>query len=421
MIRTLTLALTCSLAFAAHVFAADSYPRTAAILISGPHNYWDESYQSDMAKLQVIVINSYPRWGSGHHTTLEQTVRQIKKRNPDLKVFLYVQAESQPSPVPSLWPELGTKLDAQRWWLYQTWGGDTKVPSDMSKGDLLNITPFTNKDSSGQRFNQWMAQYLAAQIGKSTPSADGFFTDNVFWKPRRDGDWNQDGKTDNADDPAVGSWLRQGYAQYVDALRTALPGKLQIANVADWGQPQAVLTEYRGKFDGGVLEGMIGKGYSIERRKEGWQLMMAQYRKTMAAFGGPKLGIFSMSGDPTDYQAMRYGLASASLDDGYFAYNDVSKGYKGALHFDEYDAQLGAATSKPPTAAWQSGVYRRDFQNGIVLVNPKGNGPRTVKLETDFHKLKGTQDPTVNDGQIVRSVTLKDRDGLVLMRVASPR
>jgi len=119
--------------------------------------------------------------------------------------------------------------------------------------------------------------------------------------------------------------------------------------------------------------------------------------------------------------AILNGLASTSMDDGYFAFNDGAKGYKGALHFDEYDAQLGGATSDPPKRAWQSGVYRRDFQNGIVLVNPKGNGARTVNLETDFRKLQGKQDPTVNDGQTVRRVTLKDRDGLILMRVTSPR
>jgi len=40
-----------------------------------------------------------------------------------------------------------------------------------------------------------------------------------------------------------------------------------------------------------------------------------------------------------------------------------------------------------------------------------------VTLEADFIKLKGTQDPTVNNGATVRKVTLKDRDGIVLMRV----
>jgi hypothetical protein len=73
--------------------------------------------------------------------------------------------------------------------------------------------------------------------------------------------------------------------------------------------------------------------------------------------------------------------------------------------------------SGPVTTAWQSGVYRRDFEKGIVLVNPKGNGVRTVTLEADYVKLKGTQDPAVNNGQVVRTVTLQDRDGIFLMRV----
>jgi hypothetical protein len=78
--------------------------------------------------------------------------------------------------------------------------------------------------------------------------------------------------------------------------------------------------------------------------------------------------------------------------------------------------KLGAALSGPVTSAWQSGVYRRNFQNGIILVNPKGNGARTVTLEGDFVKIKGTQATSVNNGATVRTVTLQDRDGIVLLR-----
>ncbi|MGH8229800.1 MAG: hypothetical protein ACREU3_18175, partial [Steroidobacteraceae bacterium] len=70
----------------------------------------------------------------------------------------------------------------------------------------------------------------------------------------------------------------------------------------------------------------------------------------------------------------------------------------------------------PPTAAWQKGVWRRDFQNGIALVNPKGNGTQTVTLETSYVKLKGSQAPKVNDGSTVTQVTLADRDGIILLR-----
>jgi len=416
MIRTLARAAACTLALISSAFAADQYPRTGAVLIGGSQNYWDTTYQSQMATLQVVILNDYPGWGSGHGTTMEKTVQQLKARNPNLKVFLYVQAAGQTSPAPSLWPGLNTKLTSTRWWLYQTWSGSTKVASDCGSGSLLNVTPYSVKDSSGLRYNQWIGRYLAAQIGNTAPTADGLFTDCVFWQPRSSGDWNQDNSTDTASNSAVSSWYRQGYVQYLDAVRAAMPGKMQIANIADWGQPTSVLTEYQGEFNGGVLEGMIGKSYSAERLSGGWQLMMAQYRKTMAALAAPKYALFLMSGSVTDYQGMRYGLASASMDDGYFAFKDETKGYSTAVYFDEYGAKLGSALSGPSKTAWQSGVYRRDFQNGIILVNPKGNGVRTVTLETSFRKLKGTQAPTVNNGATVRSVTLQDRDGIVLLR-----
>ncbi|MGH8327315.1 MAG: hypothetical protein ACRET2_11175, partial [Steroidobacteraceae bacterium] len=54
--------------------------------------------------------------------------------------------------------------------------------------------------------------------------------------------------------------------------------------------------------------------------------------------------------------------------------------------------------------------------NGIALVNPKGNGTQTVQLGGTFVKIKGTQDPSVNNGQTVTSVTLNDRDGIILLR-----
>jgi uncharacterized membrane protein len=68
---------------------------------------------------------------------------------------------------------------------------------------------------------------------------------------------------------------------------------------------------------------------------------------------------------------------------------------------------------------YQNGVYRRDFENGIALVNPKGNGTQTVTLETSYKHLSGTQAPTVNNGQTVTTVTLNDRDGVILQRLTS--
>jgi hypothetical protein len=131
----------------------------------------------------------------------------------------------------------------------------------------------------------------------------------------------------------------------------------------------------------------------------------------------PKLVAFNQHGDKTDYQALRYGLGSCLLDNGYFSFTDSALKYTSVTWFDEFDANLGQQSEGPVTKAWQNGVYRRNFENGIVLVNPKGNGPREVTLEEDFRRIKGTQAPSVNNGQLTRKVQLADRDGIILLRL----
>jgi hypothetical protein len=197
-----------------------------------------------------------------------------------------------------------------------------------------------------------------------------------------------------------------------------LPGKLQIGNIADWGNASAVLTELDQTLNGGVMEGILGSSYSPEKYAS-WSEMMRWYRKTMAAIAPPKLVAFNQQGNPTDYKSLRYGLASCLLDNGYFAFNDASKGYTGVVWFDEYDSDLGQAVTPPATQAWQKGVYRRDFENGIALVNPRGNGPVEVTLEADFRRLDGKQAPAVNNGELTRKLVLQDRDGIILKRVKS--
>jgi putative glycosyl hydrolase-like family 15 (GHL15) protein len=417
LIRKFALSLLgCSLALGAQTsFAADDdFPRLAGYMIGNPQNYWDATYQKQLASLDVSIITSYPGWGGSQGYTTDKAVRAIKAINPKTKVFVYVIPEAFKYPVANLWSGLQTKLDTEGWWLSTNKSVISRILSDYGKDTyVLNISQWGKTDSSGERMNTWFASYMVDKVGTPAPSIDGFYTDNVFWKPRRDGDWNMDGKVDSQNDPAIQAGYRAGFVQYLNALRKKMPGKLQLGNIADWGVPKATTPEYTNKWDGGVIEGLIGKSYSVEN--QGWQQMMTHYRKTMTQFPADNYVMFHMDGSPTDYQTFRYGLASCLMDNAYFAYNNES-GYSGVPHFDEYDAKLGAAVSKPSTSAWQNGVYRRDFENGIALVNPKGNGVKEVTLEADFVAIKGTQAPSVNSGKTVRTVKLNDRDGIILMR-----
>ena len=61
-------------------------------------------------------------------------------------------------------------------------------------------------------------------------------------------------------------------------------------------------------------------------------------------------------------------------------------------------------------------VFRRDFDNGIVVVNATPNS-RTINLNGTFKRINGTQD-NVNNGATVTSVTLPAYDAAVLVRPA---
>jgi hypothetical protein len=75
----------------------------------------------------------------------------------------------------------------------------------------------------------------------------------------------------------------------------------------------------------------------------------------------------------------------------------------GDVWFDDVHFQAGV-----------SNLYRRDFQNGIVLVNPAGTA-MTAPLERDFRRILGTRDLATNNGATVTQVTVGASDALFLI------
>ena len=401
----------------ASAYDKPDFPRLAGVNIGGPFNYQDATYQEQLSRLNLSILATWPGLKPGG-VPMEQVVKGIKSHNPNSMVFLYINNNElgDRSVVGGAWDVFRAKMDQMKWYLYPTRTDGAPVSSAFGATyKELNNTLLTAKDSSGKGSVDWITNYVVDTLYKPNPSIDGFFMDNVFWKPRVAGDWNRDGVTEAANSPQAATWLRLGYQRHFELAKSLMPGKYQIGNVADWGEASADISEYKGYAHGGVLEGIVGQSYSPEKWGS-WSTMMSWYRKTMAALAEPKLGIFNQHGDLTDYQGFRYGFASCLLDDGYFSFTANGQGYHGVPWFDEYDVKLGKAISSPPSAAWKNGVYRRDFEKGIVLVNPRGNGPQIVTIEAGFKRFVGKQAPSVNNGADVTSITLKDRDGIVLLR-----
>ncbi len=103
-----------------------------------------------------------------------------------------------------------------------------------------------------------------------------------------------------------------------------------------------------------------------------------------------------------------YGLAAFHIFSGS---NDMLSSYTGNAPTDwwpGYDIDLGAPTTAVPTLPASSGLWRRDFANGIaLLVQPTGQA-QTITLP-------GSMVDT--NGRVVTQVTLQPRQAAVLTKL----
>lgn len=409
------VAATAALAVSASAlaFTPPPFPRLGGVENGGSANYGDPAFQSSLARLSVILLGYRPgaTWDG---ESMETIVKAIKAKNSHALVFLYADMDGLSTSGTDALSPLRNKVNSMNWWLRS---GTALVPSFYGHGEYtINSSPYTAKDSSGEDSVDWITKWYVSNFYTPNPDIDGLFMDNVFPHPRVSGDWQDSGTVLGSADSAAASALQAGYERWFSLAHQLMPGKYQIGNIGSWTtMATSVPAGYQGMTNGGVLEAIIGQSYSTETWG-GWLAMMREYDAAMQAASSPKLVIFNQWGSPTDYQSFRYGFAACLMNDGYYSFTDSSAGYNSVPWFDEFNAKLGAAVSQPPTAAWQKGVWRRDFANGIALVNPKGNGPQTVTLEQPFVKIKGSQAPGVNNGQTVTTVTLQDRDGIILLR-----
>jgi hypothetical protein len=378
------------------------------------------------------------------------------------------------------------KVAAMNWWVYPATTEGTPITDPQSSQKWL-VDLGTNAPvdpTTGLGPYAWGAKYvndlfhLGAYSGTSAaPSLDGFFLDNVLIDPAdgygnvANGDWMRNGTTQAHNAASTYAAVMAGEKSFYTYLEGAWAGGVQLGNagtsfglaVADtYSNTDATLNSQilagtsalSGVMQGGDFEHAIGKTYSIEYY--GGSLVLQQwYQTAMDNFGGSKSMLFSQGNvqangsDPLTFnsaqqpatyspawQGARYGITAALMNNGYYfadcgTYDEETVGNR--RWFDEFDnagagvGYLGqpvtGSAGNPQTGAWSNGVWMREFQNGVVLWNPKGNGAQTVNVSalvspgghTGLKHIAGAQDPTVNNGKTATSVTLQDRDGVILL------
>jgi hypothetical protein len=126
--------------------------------------------------------------------------------------------------------------------------------------------------------------------------------------------------------------------------------------------------------------------------------------------------------DPGVMKSMRWGLTLAMMGDAY--YEIYLRCHCTRWWYDEFDGGEGirrrgylGAPLGPPIPVGRH-VWRRDFENGVAI-NNSSDADRTIQLGSTFYRIRGKQNPELNDGSELRTVTVPPHDGAILLRTSA--
>lgn len=396
------------------------FPRIATVQLGNGVDFGNQERINTMKKADVVLIGFWPDWGPFDGKTMQSIVGELRGSNPSIVVINYTNVtetrDTKPVMADKVFSELGPNKKGD-WWL-RTASGDRT--SHWRGNFTINISSYVTADSQGKRYPEWLADYYNSALFNKV-DFDGVFGDVMTAEPFVVADWDGDGTNDQTDSAKAIQANSEGHIAYMNRWAELQPSNLTCGNIGSWFHPSKQMPAgYNQLLDCGLLEGYMGRSWSIEGWG-GWNAMMTSYRASLKTLREPKIAMLNVTVAKDDYRSMRYGLASALMDDGYFVIDPTGDClWCWQYWYDEFDVDLGFPVDQPQTAPWSDGVYRREFDNGVVLVNPRGNGSRTVNVGSGLKRFRGTQAPSFNDGSSVTTLTLADADGIILVWEDAP-
>ena len=287
-------------------------------------------------------------------------MKALKLANPSLKVLMY--------------KDVAAMVERDQW------GG---VSTGVATQDAATHPDWYLLNTSGQRFTFWNYSWMwAADIGN--PGYQAKWADNVISQLQRDG-WDGVFMDDTnptityhytvsavakyPTDAAYGQAMGSAVASIGPRVRAA--GKLIIANMGAWRDYASVVNSWLPYVDGGMDELFTKWGRTADQGYlygSAWDIQLQEI-KTAESLGKAFLGVTQSANG--DVAAARYGWATLLLAANGHANFALHGDYTGENWFPEYDLPIGSPLG--PETKDASGVHRRSFSNGLVVVNPTLN------------------------------------------------
>ena len=383
--------------------AQEKNPKTVNYFL---HWSINEDQARELAKWDLLVLDMELQENS------PDELRLIRRLNPDVKIIAYITSQNlfDVSFAPdnsSLRNKLRQEI-SDSWWLRDAGGNRL---SDWPSAYVLNITDYCQKNNNGERFNDFLPRFVAENI-LSSGFWDGIFYDNTWngasWFNGGNISLLNNGRKNSATE--LDSAWRAGVIKLFSRTKELYPSAIIIAN-------GSFIPEYKKYLNGWMLE-----DFPTPWQNGGsWQGVMQTYFKLPDANQSYNI-INGASGNQNDYADFRYGLASALMGNAYYSFDYGPQDHGRMWWYDEFDVNLGAKQNgsynllDKNNKTIKPGLWRTDFSGGIALVNSTDKVQTYVFNKEEFEKIRGLQDPAVNNGQKVNWVRINPRDGLILLK-----
>ena len=399
-------------------FAARPWPDTSLRIVP----FSDQLPDSLTAAQREFAATRF----AGTQKMTRSAIRSLRAYNPDFLCLHYqlaVGAGPEAFIIGDLWASDWTFVNAQSPWFLRT-SADQRVHQTQWNWDVMDV-----RYADGHAVSGFPAYWISNCLARIRAAEnDGVFADSFtpdsygFGQTTPPHPWLEDIGL------CLANWvpsLEQFGAEAKQAL-SGTNGFVFLPNLG--GLVTSWLDMDYGIGHGGMIEGFAFWGPDSYFDPADWELQMDRALRLVRS---NKIVICQSYPAPGDARERMFATASYLLVKGSRTYLNLLSSDDVALeYYPEYAIDLGGAVGAIPSgvdalrhADW--GVFRRDYSNGIVLVNPSAAAINIASLGTNYWRVIANGGGAVNASggyggslatSLVSSLSLPARSGAVLLR-----
>ncbi len=382
------------------------YPKIANYYLK-----WDISDQEaiELAKWDLLILDMELSFNS------PDKIRKIRQINPDVIILAYITSQEILSnvnlPNATLRQKLFYSID-DSWWLRdKNYNKIVYWPQTA----MLNVSDGAGLNENGQRFNDFLPEFIVDNI-YSTRLFDGVFYDNTWG----DVSWVNDNidilnNGANLSNHQIDNYWSSGFKKILEKTQKLTDDNFIIVGNGRVHQPYLP-----------YLHGMMLEGFPSYWESGGtWEGSVNTYLNIPFSSRQPSFSVInSYHKNREDYEVFRFGLGSALLGEGYYSFDYDVTCHTQTWWYDEYEVYLGSAISSPYNLLEDSsnnniikpGLWRRDFENGVVIVNSSDERKRYIFDNEILEKIHGSQDSRINSGERINWLQIESQDAIILLK-----